>query len=135
MPWRNGQYFYTTRVLKAIARGYNSAYQGLEISWQFEEMNPFRIAEYLGDFIIAINKIGRGHWTGIVHEFSYYKRFGKLQRAIIAEIVGVKDEELTELGFYDRIILQNGIIRRVNNVARLRGYGYHLMKLHLNGGS
>jgi hypothetical protein len=52
------------------------------------------------DFDKALNSIGKGHWQGIDSiDFSDYKHFGRLQRVVIADILGIEDEELEKLKF------------------------------------
>jgi len=119
MPWVNDIYFYSVRTLKVIAANYNTIYEGLPLSLSFEVVNPFNLAEYKVDFDQALSAIGRGKWEGITSDkISGYKGFGRLQKLIIAEVLGVLDEELRGLGF--------------ENPARLRGYAYYLMAKYLN---
>jgi hypothetical protein len=63
--------------------------------------------------------LGKGEWLKITGtQLSNYKSFGRLQKIIIADILGIPDEELMGLGF--------------ENSARLRGYAYYLMGKYLN---
>ena len=118
--WKDGQYYYSTRVLKSIAENYLTLDDGLPLSWRVEIYNPWAIAEFRADFDMALRGIGRGKWTGAVQDFKYYRNFGRLQRIIIADILKIDDRELTRLRFYD--------------IPRLRGYAYYLMRCFLNGG-
>ena len=119
MGWVNGKYYYSTGALKSITENYLRIYEGLPISWRTVIYNPWAIAEYKGDFDRALRGIGRGKWTGEIREFKYYRNFGKLQRVIIAYILGVSDNNLLSMRF--------------RNISQLRGYAYYLMKLYLNG--
>ncbi len=136
MGWRqDGKYYYTTRTLRTIAENYPGIYQGIELSWQYETTNMWDIAEYKADFVNAFNSIGKGHWDGNWSpslKFKDFDKFGKLQRAVITEILGIDDKDLTILGFTDTIYLHDGSIWKKNNIARLRGYAYHCMKTWLN---
>ena len=52
------------------------------------------------DFDKALNFIGKGYWQGIDSvAFSAYKHFGRLQQVVIADILGIEDDELEELRF------------------------------------
>jgi len=84
--------------------------------------HPFSIAEYKADFDRALDDLGRGHWSGdnISPLFKSYRGFGRLQRIVIADIIGVEDSELEAMGFY--------------SIPRLRGLAYWRMKQFLNGG-
>ena len=48
------------------------------------------------DFDNALDSIGKGHWTGID---SVNSNFGRLQRVVIADILGIEDCELEKLKF------------------------------------
>ena len=117
--WIGDRYEYKARTLKKIAWQYSGIYDELIVSWNnLVESEQARI-DYKVDFDCALDAIGKGHWTGeLVGEFEDYKRFGKLQRIVIADIYGIEDRELEGLGFYD--------------IARLRGYAYYLMAKSLN---
>lgn len=116
MPWEGETYIYTKGILKAIARNYFSLYDGIPtVSSQIT--NPWAIAEYRADFDNALNLIGKGKWKGVpVPAFSQYKGFGKFQQIIIADVLGMKDEELP---FY--------------RIPQLRGRAYSWMADKLNG--
>lgn len=117
--WVGDQFFYSKRLLKIIAENYCNIYEGLPLSSGVEVTNPWAIAEYKADFERALQSIGRGKWDGEVTEFKHYRNYGKLQRIVIADILGIRDIELE--GFY--------------SVPRLRGYAYYLMCLFLNNGA
>ena len=120
MPWEGGQYRYTKGLLMAIARNYSMMSEGLELRASQLITNPWSLAEYKADFDMALQSIGRGRWTGAIssHEFRDYRSFGRLQRLIIAEILGINDYELERLGFH--------------KIRQIRSYGYYLMCRHLN---
>jgi len=117
--WQDNEYIYCKGMLKRIARSYASIYEGIEgITSEITE--PFSIVEYKADFDRALDSIGRGHWDGNVEDktFKDFRRFGRSQQAVIADIYGIKDDELEEMGFY--------------NINRLKGYAYYLMTVDLN---
>lgn len=122
MPWVKEEYIYRKRLLRAIVRNYGAIYEGLPLSWKVEIYNACAIAEYKADFDMALDAIGRGCWNGELASLNLadYKRFGRLQQIVIADILGIGDDELSGLGFYQ--------------IPRLRGYAYYLMANHLNSG-
>ena len=115
MPWINNEFIYTKKLLKAIAKSYESIYEGLPVSWKAEVYNPWAIAEYKADFDVALDSIGKGHWKGEIDgsNLANYRQFGHLQQVVIADILG------KDLGFYQ--------------VAQLRGRAYRWMANCLNG--
>ena len=113
------RFYYSTKVLKTIAENYGKMYDGLEFREGHLVTNPWSLAEYRVDFDSALCSIGQGEWDGRLADFKYYRNFGKLQRVIIADILGVTDKELARLGFW--------------SVPKLRGLGYFMMKRFLNG--
>lgn len=121
MPWIKNEYIYTKKLLKAIAGNYQLIYEGLPLSWKTEIYNPWSIAEYKADFDIALDSIGRGYWAGELNgsNLADYKRFGYLQRIVIADILGKSNKELSGLGFYQ--------------ISQLRGRAYRWMANRLNG--
>jgi hypothetical protein len=121
MPWREGKYFYSAGVLKAIAAHYVTIYDGLPVSWKTEEYNLLSLAEYRADFDVALRSIGRGKWVGLPvnAKFKDFKKYGRCQRVVIGDILGVDDYELEMSGLF--------------NVPQLRGYAYYLMRTVLNG--
>ncbi len=121
MGWRDGKYYYSSGVLKAIAANYATIYEGLPVSWRRDEYNLWSLAEFKADFDIALKAIGKGHWTGNISssKFRDFLRFGRCQQVVIADIFGITDDELLKLGLY--------------NLPQLRGYAYYLMKTCLNG--
>ena len=85
--WVDDTYFYSVRTLKVIAENYKAIYDGLP--WYHEVHNPFKLAEFKADFDRALSAIGRGKWTGIKgFKISNYRGFGKLQKVVIADIIG-----------------------------------------------
>ena len=122
MGWVNGKYIYSAGVLKAIAAHYVTIYDGLPVSWKTEEYNLWSLAEYRADFDNALKAIGRGAWHGLPDgaKFRDFNKFGRCQRVIIGDILGIDDYELEMAG--------------LRNVPQLRGYAYYLMRTVLNGG-
>ena len=85
--WVGDTYFYSMKTLKVIAENYKTIYDGLPL--YYEVHNPFKLAEYKADFDRALSAIGRGKWTGINgSKISNYRGFGKLQKVVIADIIG-----------------------------------------------
>ncbi len=120
MPWINDYtYCYTPSILKSIAGSYSSIYEvGIEISFH-SIYNLYAIAEYKADFDMALSAIGKGSWTGLESpNFNYYKYCGRLQRIVIADILGIGDYELEAWGFYQ--------------IPQLRGRAYSRMAENLN---
>ena len=123
------QYIYSVGELKNIANNYNHTNlgipmeQGIEVIrhkiYHHTNINLLSIAEYRVDFDRALNSIGKGHWIGEVEEFKYYHNFGRLQKIVIADIIGIEDLELEEMRFYQ--------------IPQLRGRAYHRMAECLNG--
>lgn len=120
MAWKEGQYYYSIKGLRAIASGYRNIYEGLSFREGALITNPWLLVEFKVDFDRALGEIGKGDWDGKIMEFKYYRNFGKFQRIVIADILEIDDGELTRLGFYD--------------INRLKGYSYYLMANYLNGG-
>ena len=119
--WIGDEYKYSKKVLKAIAEGYQIVYEGLALSWRSEIVNEWSIAEFKADFDMALDSIGRGHWSGNIEGkgFKDFRHFGRLQRIVIADIYGIEDRELEGLGF--------------SQISRARGLAYKWMANHLNG--
>jgi len=85
--WVDDVYFYSVKTLKVIAENYKTIYDGLPL--YYEVHNPFKLAEFKADFDQALSAIGRGKWTGINgSKISNYRGFGKLQKVVIADIIG-----------------------------------------------
>ncbi len=121
MPWNVNTYIYTQGVLRAIVRGYESIYDWLLLSYHSEVESPWGRVEYKSDFDMALDAIGKGRWCGEVYpSLSHYRYFGRLQRMVIADIIGTGNDELEALGFYD--------------IPRLKGYAYSVMCRFLNTG-
>ncbi|GAH86163.1 unnamed protein product [marine sediment metagenome] len=129
--WKNDRYIYSKGILQRIAWCYVSVYDGIP-ALNYEITNLYSIAEFKADFDLSLNAIGRGNWLGVLRtedgkgveiewlEFKDFRGFGRLQKLVIADILGVSDNELEVGGFRD--------------VARLRGYAYYLMKHFLDTG-
>ena len=85
--WVDDVYFYSVKTLKVIAENYKTIYDGLPL--YYEVYNPFKLAEFKADFDRALSAIGRGKWTGIKgSKISNYRGFGRLQKVVIADIIG-----------------------------------------------
>jgi len=85
--WVDDTYFYSVKTLKIIAWSYRTIYEGLPL--YYEVHNPFKLAEFKADFDRALSAIGRGKWTGIKgSKISNYRGFGRLQKVVIADIIG-----------------------------------------------
>ena len=117
-------YTYAPRTLRRIADCYCSLYnrelvrEGVELF--LPRTNLFIIAEFKADFDLSLSAIGKGDWRGIVNsDFSAYRYFGRMQQVVIADIIGITDWELKQLGFY--------------RIPRLRGLAYRWMANYLNG--
>ena len=121
--WDNdtGIYRYSSRVLQVIAQCYQSLYvDGLTFRPEHTMTNPLGLVEFRVDFDNALDGIGRVRWRGVDSpDFKSYRNYGRFQRIVIADILGITDEELTRL--------------RYENIPRLRGIAYSLMVKYLNG--
>lgn len=110
-------YTYKVGTLRAIADHYCSLYNQ-EFFHPREDL--YSIALFKADFDVSLSAIGKGHWVGIVSsDFRTYRYFGKAQRVVIADILGITDWELKQLGFYQ--------------IPQLRGKAYRWMTDFLNG--
>ena len=110
-------YTYKPGTLMAIADNYSSLYNQ-EFFHPREDL--FSIAEYKADFDLALSAIGKGDWRGLEDsDFRAYKYFGFGQQVVIADILGIRDNELAMLGFYQ--------------IRQLRGRAYRWMANFLNG--
>jgi len=97
------EYCYTVEEVSSITENYCSIY-----------------GDEKADYDIALCSIGKGLWWGLNDiDFRAYDNHGKLQRVVIASILGVTDEELKELGF--------------PTIPQLRGRAYSWMCKILNG--
>ncbi len=96
-------YLYTVDVVSSITENYCSTN-----------------GDEKADYDIAVRSIGKGDWRGSLDvNFRAYDNYGKLQRVVIATILGITDEELEELG--------------LRNIPQLRGRAYNWMCKILNG--
>jgi hypothetical protein len=117
MTWHNDIYYYSSGILKAIAQGYDSLYEDGLLLANHRISYLHSIAEYKADFDMSLDYIGRGNWHGLISlDFRDYRYFGKLQRIIIADILGIVG--LETWGFYD--------------IPKLRGIAYFRMVEYLN---
>ncbi|GAH35461.1 unnamed protein product [marine sediment metagenome] len=123
--WVNDIYHYAPGTLKAISASYHSLYTvGIELSVsRYRDIlinDPLTVILFKADFDLSLSAIGKGHWTGVVNsDFSAYRYFGKAQQVVIADILGIRDNELAMLGFY--------------HITQLRGRAYRWMTDFLNG--
>lgn len=124
LPWIDGrEYRYTASILKGIAQYYCQVYTGFAPAPPAPDRwinNEWSIAEYKADFDMALSTIGRSKWQGLEgYLLKDYQNFGRLQQLVIADILGVEDNTLEVMGFYD--------------IPRLRGWAYSQMSKVLNG--
>ena len=97
----NPLWFRVWILLKVIA-GEEPTYQEcLEIfQWQSDITDIFSVVEYKADVDRALREIGRGNWNGKLDPvFRNYKYYGRLQRILIARMLGIEDYELEAWGF------------------------------------
>jgi len=119
MTWHNDTYYYSVGILKAIAEGYDSLYEDGLLLANHHISYLQSIAEYKADFDMSLDYIGRGNWQGLTSlNFRDYRHFGKLQRVIIACILGITNRSLEGWGFYD--------------IPKLQGVAYFRMMEYLN---
>ena len=120
MPWvSDTEYVYTKFMLDSIAVGYKSIYSHLDIG-SHTITGIDRLMEYKADFDLALDSIGRGHWTSMNEtDFMTYSDYGREQRVVIARILGIDDYELQAYGFWQ--------------VPQVRGKAYWKMCRFLNG--
>jgi hypothetical protein len=101
MTWNNDIFYYSVGILKGIVTSYQTIDSVLMIG-DHQIVNRFGIALFKADFDYSLASIGRGHWRGLESlDFRYYRHFGRLQRVVIAKILGIEDRELGGLGFYN----------------------------------
>lgn len=119
MPWSGPDFHYSIKVLKTIAENYIELYEeGLSFREGDVITNSFSIAEYHADFDQALSSLGK-KWELKGLSFKDYRHYNKFQRIVVADILGVSDEELKRLRFRD--------------IIELRKIAYGRMKLFLNG--
>ncbi len=112
MTWQGDNYRYGQKELRTIAE----LYKDIAVD------SAIGVIEKKADFDNALNSLGKGHWTGWLEDiqpFRYYRGFSRLQRVIIADILGMTDYELRWMGF--------------NAVGYLRARAYYRMQKFLNG--
>ena len=116
----NRVWFAVYLLLKVIAGEEPGYKECLEIfGWSNDITDPFLIAEYKADFDRALNEIGRGDWDGSEPtDFWEYKYFGRFQRMVIAQTLGMSEGQLEALGFDD--------------IKKLMGLAYFRMLENLN---
>lgn len=121
---------YRSKYLRGVAENYKdySIYKFLSPPSPNVDRNPTRLRyDKLStkiDFDRALDVMGRGHWSGTGfgdgakdNKFKTYRSFGRLQQVVIADIIGITDGELEQVGFYD--------------IERLRGWAYGAMSSFL----
>ena len=102
MPWINDEYYYTRGILDAIVEWYCLLYDRQMKIGTYQITHLLTLVEFKADFDIALDSIGRGKWRGLTsHNFNNYGQFGRMQRVIIASILGITDYELRAFGFSD----------------------------------
>jgi len=102
MPWINDIYYYTRSVVDAIVEYYGLLYDRQLKIGPYQITHLFTLVEFKTDFDMALDSIGRGKWRGLTsHNFNNYRQFGRMQRVIIASILGIDDYELRAFGFSD----------------------------------
>jgi hypothetical protein len=125
--WENDTFIYYPGDLKYIAYHYKD-YLCSQLPSPSIDSSKDRLARDMislkVDFDRALNHLGRGFWSGtdideIVSDFPYYRYFGRYQRVILADVLGVDDSELEAAGFTD--------------ISRVKGRAYKRMCHFLNG--
>jgi hypothetical protein len=110
---------YSSKVLRCIAENYSSLYED-GLCFSDRVIDSFELAEFVADFDFALSSLGQ-NWDGINgHEFKDFRSYSRFQRIVIADILGIPDNELIEK--YHFI-----------NPERLRGISYSRMRKYLNG--
>jgi len=65
------------------------------IADNYSNLHGFTTIDDKIDFDMALRSLGKGAWTGgNLYDFCHYHQYGKLQKVIIARILGIPDEEL-----------------------------------------
>jgi len=82
---KNGSYKYSADRLRRIAITYR------EYCRDRVSLNERQTKD---DFDRALNSLGKEKWYGEVNTFEGYKLFTKEQQAVIAQMLGITDEEL-----------------------------------------
>jgi len=117
MPWINDTYYYTRGIVNAIVEWYCLLYDRQMQIGPYQITHLFTLVEFKADFDIALDSIGRGEWRGLTsHNFNDYRQFGRMQRVIIASILGITDYELQSFGFNDAKQLRYEAYKRILGV-------------------
>ncbi len=111
-------YRYSIRILKAVAETY-LYWNGYDTSGSHRETNQFSISEYLCDFELGLSRLAGKEFVFKGLEFKAYKNYPIYVRVIVADIIGVTEEELIRQRFYD--------------ILNLRERAYSKLKECLNG--
>ena len=124
--------WYTKKNIEDIIVNYEFIYDLAECAIEqnldshgrsFSSYNPWPWIEGKIDFDIALDKLGKGKWIGDIRgrDFFDFKKFGVLQRIIIAQIYDIDDYTLMHIGFYE--------------IPRLRAIAYSFIYNLMNGRS
>ena len=84
MGWHKGKYYYSVWLIRYLAEHWDNLYDdgiGFE---DYEDTNPWSIAEYRADFSIAIKKVGR-----------------RMRKSIEEYIKGTPDRVMEMRGYYE----------------------------------
>ena len=121
MPWDNDSniFYYTSKLLKVIARNYTEIYGGLP-RMNSETLNPWVLAEFKADFDTALDSIGSGKWNDQIYSLKQCRFFGNLQFVVIGDILHVDNGTVSAYG--------------IDGVAKLKKIAYANMCKRLNGG-
>jgi len=105
MPWVNEEFYYTVKLLKAIARWYSSIYE-VALIGNYQVTNIFQLVEFKADFDMALKELGKCN-------------SGKQQIIVMADVLGISDYRLRNWGLY--------------RIQELREQAYNKMVTFLNG--
>jgi len=131
--WKGDEYVYSKKILKKVAGNYEHIYDRIVLAVYTVILDGYKVErewcirgeqvliEYKADFDMALNELGKGRWTGEIEgcEFRDFRYFGRLQQVVIADVYGIDDATLEDMGFY--------------NIPKLRGLAYWRMTQLLNG--
>ena len=137
MPWVQDSFKYSKWLLERIANSYGHIYDKIVLGSYTVVLDGYLVEreksiageqvliEYKADFDKAFASLGRqhNHQPPLYFEYKggrlkYYSQYSRLQQVVVADIIGITDEELLDKGFY-----------RINN---LKGMAYSTMTKYLN---